>query len=84
MTIRHTTQRSRVAVMLLCTTLALALPVPAAAQTTASSDSDAWQFEITPYILGAGLNGTVGIGGVTADVDVSFSDLLENLDAGFL
>jgi len=84
MTIRHTTHLRRFAAMLLGTTLALALQMPAAAQTAESSDTDAWQFEITPYVLGAGLNGTVGIGSVTANVDMSFSDLLDNLDSGFM
>jgi len=84
MTIRHTTHRSRYAAIVLGTTLTLVLPAPAAAQTAAGSDTDAWQFELTPYILGAGLNGTTGIGSVTAHVDVSFSDLLENLDSGFM
>jgi hypothetical protein len=85
MTIRHTTQRRRFAGVLLGTTLVLAMQTTAAAQAVVEgSESDAWQFEITPYVLGAGLNGTVGIGSVTANVDMSFSDLLENLDAGFM
>jgi len=45
---------------------------------------DGWQFEITPYLLAAGLDGTVGLRGVTADVDASFSDILDNLDQGFM
>ena len=44
--------------------------------------------ELTPYIFGAGLNGTTGIstglGNVTTDVDMSFSDVLDNLDSGFM
>jgi hypothetical protein len=85
MVMRHTTHRGHVAAVLLGTTLALAVQTTTAAQTAVEgSDSDAWQFEITPYVLGAGLNGTVGIGSVTANVDMSFSDLLENLDSGFM
>ncbi len=30
---------------------------------------DTWQFEITPYVFGAGLRGTTGVGQVTADID---------------
>lgn len=49
---------------------------------------DAWQFELTPYLFGAGLNGTTGVrtglGSVTSDINLSFSDLLENLDSGFM
>ena len=43
-----------------------------------------WQFEITPYLMAAGLDGTVGAQGVTAEMDVSFSDIWDNLDAGFM
>jgi hypothetical protein len=39
---------------------------------------------LTPYLWGAGLSGVVGAGGVTADVDASFSDILSNLDVGFM
>jgi hypothetical protein len=46
--------------------------------------ADKWQFEITPYFLAASLNGDVGIGGVTADVDMSFSDIWDRLNAGFM
>jgi len=83
-TIRYTTYRDRFSAILLGTTLVLAVHAPAIAQTAPHSEPDAWQFEITPYVLGAGLNGTVGIGSVTADVKLSFSDLLENLDSGFM
>jgi len=76
--------RDRFAAILLGTTLAIAVPTSAAAQTTAPSDADAWQFELTPYVLGAGLKGTTGVGSVTSDIDSSFSDILENLDAGFM
>lgn len=38
----------------------------------------------TPYVWGAGLSGVVGAGGVTADVDASFSDILSNLEAGIM
>lgn len=44
----------------------------------------AWQFEFTPYIFGSALSGTTGVGRVTADVDMSFGDILNNLDSGFM
>jgi opacity protein-like surface antigen len=50
----------------------------------AESQPDPWQFEFTPYLFGAGLDGTTGVGGVTADVGTSFSDILEHLDSGFM
>lgn len=55
-----------------------------ASQSGAASDNDAWQYEVTPYFLGAGLDGTAGIRGVEADIDMSFSDILDNLDAGLM
>lgn len=50
----------------------------------ASPTPDTWQYKLTPYLFGAGLKGTTGVRGVTTDLDVSFSDILENLDAGFM
>jgi opacity protein-like surface antigen len=43
-----------------------------------------WQFEITPYFLAAAMNGTVGTGGISADIDMSFNDIWNNLDAGLM
>src|SRR5262249_25230179 len=46
--------------------------------------ADSWQFEVTPYIFGAGLRGTTGVGPVTADLDASFGDILKHFDSGFM
>lgn len=43
-----------------------------------------WRFEITPYFFASGLSGDTGVGRVTGEVDMSFSDILENLDIGFM
>lgn len=43
-----------------------------------------WQLEITPYLFGSALSGTAGVANVRADVDLSFGDILEGLDSGFL
>jgi hypothetical protein len=51
---------------------------PANAQTPATSDE--WKTDVTLYLFGAGLNGTVGALGRTAVVDQSFSDILSNLE----
>jgi hypothetical protein len=48
------------------------------------SSDDKWQFEITPYLFAAGMNGTTGIGPISADVDMSFSDITERLDSAFM
>jgi opacity protein-like surface antigen len=84
MTMRHTKYNNRFAVYLLGTTLALAVQAQATAQPEAGSDADKWQFEITPYLFAAGMNGKTGIGSVTSDIDMSFDDILKNLDQGFM
>jgi len=45
---------------------------------------DAWQFEIAPYLYASGLSGTLGIGPVQADVDMSFNDIWERLDQAYM
>jgi hypothetical protein len=67
------------------TVIAATLAGPVAAPVHAApSTTDAWQFQVTPYLFGAALSGTTGIGNVTADVDLSFGDILDNLDSGFM
>ena len=59
----------------------LLLYTPAlSAQTAASpSASEGWQFQVVPYLWGSGVDGGVGIGGRTADVDASFRNILDHL-----
>jgi len=50
------------------------------AQTVSPSPApDGWQFEVVPYLWGTGLDGGVGIGERTADVDASFRNILDHL-----
>ena len=61
-----------------------ATPTVALAQAAASSGGG-WTFEFTPYLWGAGMSGEVGSGSLpTMNVDMSFSDILDNLDAGLM
>jgi hypothetical protein len=46
--------------------------------------AEEWKHELAPYLWGSAMEGTTGIGGVTADVDVSFGDILDNLEMGFM
>jgi hypothetical protein len=39
-----------------------------------------WEFTIAPYAWGAGVNGTVGVGDRTADVDISVGDIIDQVD----
>jgi hypothetical protein len=59
-----------------------AAPATAQAQ-AASSRTTGWSFEFTPYLWGAAMSGSVGVGSLEdVAVDMSFSDILDNLDAG--
>lgn len=51
---------------------------------SAAAEQGGWDFEVTPYFFAAGLNGTAGARGIEADVDASFSDMWDNLDAGLM
>jgi opacity protein-like surface antigen len=55
-----------------------------AVQCCNAGEPDGWHYEFTPYLMTAGLNGDVGVRGVTTPVDASFGDILDNLDAGFM
>lgn len=41
-----------------------------------------WQHTAVVYIIGASIDGTAGVGPVIGDVDVGFSDILDNLEVG--
>lgn len=53
-----------------------------APNTDDTATPDKWQFEISPYLFAAGLNGTLGVSRVQGGVDADFGDLLENLEMG--
>ncbi|MGH8642242.1 MAG: hypothetical protein ACRET6_11045 [Burkholderiales bacterium] len=64
-------------------TLGLA-PAPAGAQAAAAPGSG-WTFDFTPYIWGVAMSGDVQSGALPAmHINMSFSDILDNLDAGLL
>jgi hypothetical protein len=46
----------------------------------AQSESAGWDFTIAPYLVAAGMDGTMTVKGFETDVDVPFSTILENLD----
>lgn len=62
--------------------VALALPLTAAAQSSAPAGPGQWQYRLTPYLWGAGLEGTVGKLGRRAHVDKGFGDILDELELG--
>jgi hypothetical protein len=58
--------------------------VGAALVATAPLHAAEWKQEIAPYMWGAGMSGTTMAGPVTADIDASFGDILDNLEMGFM
>jgi hypothetical protein len=60
--------------------LVLALLCAPAYGEDGSSLSEEWEFTVIPYLWMTGLEGDIGVKGVTAHVDASFSDILDNLD----
>jgi hypothetical protein len=54
-------------------------PALSAQTAPAPSAPEGWQFQVVPYLWGSGLDGGIGIGGRTADVDASFSNILDHL-----
>jgi len=62
--------------------VALVLGVLAATPSVAQTPGDKWQLTAAPYFLGASMNGTSGIAGQEVTVDMSFGDILSNLQFG--
>lgn len=65
-------------------TAARLLATAVLALASAAAVASEWQHEFTPYLWGSGMDGAVTIGPVRADVDVGFSDILDNLEMGFM
>jgi len=65
--------------------LALAVASPFSAIAADPAAEAGWQFEITPYLWATRMDGEVKAGRLPkTDVDMKFSDILENLDFGFM
>jgi hypothetical protein len=63
-----------------CAVLAAAIVILVVPQAAAQSGSGGWDFAIAPYLWAAGMDGTLSIGQLEQDVDVSFGDIIDNLD----
>ena len=57
--------------------VALLAPLPAT-----SAEESPWSFDVSVYMLALGISGDLGIGPVTAGIDVNVDDVLNNLDFG--
>lgn len=64
----------RSSMLTLAASLALLLAIPAGAEE--------WKYDLELYLLGAGIDGTAGIGLVESEIDLSFGDVLEDLELG--
>jgi hypothetical protein len=62
--------------------LAAVSATPAAAQP--ATPSDEWQFTVAPYLVVAGMSGTVGVRQFETTVDMSASDVVNHLSGGFM
>jgi hypothetical protein len=47
-----------------------------------SQGSDEWDWKVTPYLWGINMTGDLAIGPISQDIDVSFSDILSNMEIG--
>ena len=68
-----------IAGLMLWTSVAAAQTPAASAQTASQSSTEDWQFEVVPYLWGSAIDGDVGIGNRTANVDASFSNIVKHL-----
>jgi len=57
--------------------VAVSLVAPTADAQTSSGE---WQFAVAPYLWAAGMDGTMTVGEMEQDIDVPFSDVLDDLD----
>jgi len=65
-------------------TLKIVLAAWGALSCATASQAAEWKHRLTPYLLAGSLEGTVGVAGQEAQVDLSASDLLSNLEFGFM
>jgi len=71
--------RRKYLVIILIFTIAVGLSAIASAEETAQTDQ--WEFDAAIYLWGASIGGKTGSG---SDVDISFDDLLSNLEMAFM
>jgi hypothetical protein len=62
----------------------LAITLMAAFAPALATAGDDWQFAVTPYLWGAGINGTATVALHEADVDKTFDEILDDLEFAFM
>ena len=78
------TQKSLTFVIAIMLTLMVGVFHAQPVMAESSDNKDSWQYEVTPYLFAAGMNGTLGVRGVESDLDMSFSDIWDRLDKAFM
>lgn len=68
--------RSRLGIVLCLSITALALTPPA-------TQAAGWEYDLALYLWALGMDGSTKVRGNDADIDVSFSDIFDNLDGAF-
>ena len=58
--------------------------IPEAATTEVSKGEQIWELRLAPYLWAAGLNADSTVQGSKSSVDMSFSDIFERMDGGFI
>jgi hypothetical protein len=53
-----------------------------ALQSVSAQAQESWDFKVIPYLWMVGIDGTMSVGPVDNDLDVSFSDILSDMDIG--
>ena len=51
---------------------------------SASAQEQGWDWRVTPYMWGTSIDGSIGLGAVSRDVDLEFSDILNVLSGALL
>jgi hypothetical protein len=69
---------------LLATCVLLCVPNMFGQSAPPQPTSEGWRFEEVPYLWGSGINGRVGIGDRSANVDASFGNVLNHLHFAFM
>jgi hypothetical protein len=63
---------------------AVSVMVLAAPAVVAQSDSGGWEYTVAPYLWAAGMDGSLTVAAIEADVDVPFDTIIENLDLALM
>ena len=62
--------------------IGLAILAMAMMAVPASAAEEGWSFKLTPYLWAMGVDGDIGAGPATAEVDVKFTDAVKDLELG--